>query len=355
MSQDHHQLVYIPASENSEAAPVNTGNQGSSTWTWILIVIAIIVIIVGVVLIIWWATSGGDDNGSDSGTLAITGVDFVTNTSTSITGTWTRVGSPDDIVTMYVNPSGEEMKFDKNGSPLGNYSTSGRIVSPGTTATVTNLTPNATYDAILVVTNPNVSCFNGSHHQSGITPSPPLAPGTKFNIASSAQKGQITYTPSSVSGQPPDVTYKLNVNNPNNSLFFQDSNGFICATTQSELLTTDSECADNSFVLNAGTLSTGTTSTGTTNLTFIRKSDLTDTTSAFAQWTFNNGQEWCVNSNTATPRCMLYTVSSPVLLTPANGTTTTNGTTTIEPIESDQNIFVTTGSGSMWNNTKFTN
>lgn len=344
-----HQVVYLDDSGNPEPVPVDLNNQGSSMWTWILIIIAIVVIIVGVVLIIWWATSGGsDDNNTDTGTLAIVGSEFVTNSSTTITSTWTRVGDVGDVVTMFVNPSGQEMKFDKNGSALGSYFTSGPIVSPGTTATVVNLKSNVTYDAILIVTNPKVSGFNGSHHASGIVPSSPIVPGTKFTISSSAQGGQISYTPSSstvVPTPPPLVSYKLNTSNPNNSLFYRDPNGYICATSQSELLTTTSECADTSFVLYSQELLG---STGNTNLAMIRKSDLSDITTA--QWKYNTGNEWCINSDSSTQRCMLYDPSF-VALIPANGSTTTLDT--IQPIDTDQPIFITSGTGSRWKNQPF--
>lgn len=331
--------------QNYSAEPESSG---TSSLVWVIIVVVVIIVIVGIILLIWWATRTSD-NGTDTGPLAITGSNFRVLSSTSIGATWTRVGSDKDIVTMYVNPSGEEMKFDSTGQPLGSYSTSGSVASPGTTATVTNLTPNASYDAVLIVTNPDVTGFNGSHHESGITTSTTLPPGAKFNITAAAQSGHIHYdinTPPTAS----TVSYSLANATTNDSLFMRDSDGYICATTLSEPLTPDSKCADGSSVLYAST------STGTSDLSIALKSSLATAELNNARWSYNaNGDnKWCLTDPGSTSRCMLYSVNSPILLTPAT-TTTTSVTAAVNPlvedISTDQPIFVTTG-GSKWTNTQ---
>ena len=325
-------------------------------------------------MLIWWGTSGSGTDGGDTGPLSITGSEFKAISATSIQATWSAVGNANDIVTLYVNPTGKEMKFNPNGTPVGSYSISGPVSGNTRSATVTGLKTRATYSAVLIVTNPNVAGFNGHHHESGITVSPPLTSGNKFFIQAAGQSGSITYSP--VPG-PNTVTYSSGTLNMNQSLLHRDKNGFICATTQTEPLTQDSLCEDGSYVLYADS------SVGTANLSIKRKQDLTTEETGNAQWVYNStgDNNWCLQgvatSGVATSRCMLFSVESPVSLITSSGTVpiTTGGTTTfatngsstfvtldntvvasdgtVTPIQTAQPVFVTDGKGSRWTNTVF--
>ena len=376
-----NQLYSTDSSYSGVSSGTTTTTKGTDTGSWILGIVIAVLVIIGIIVIIWWATSGSGTSNGDTGPLSISGSDFKAVSATSIQATWTAVGNATDVVTLYVNPTGEEMKFNANGSPVGSYSTSGpvsgntRSASGNTgSATVSGLKSRSTYDAILIVTNPDVSGFNGHHHESGITVSPPLTPGNKFFIQAAGQSGSITYSP--VPG-PNTVTYSGGTLNMNQSLLHRDKNGFICATTQTEPLTANSLCEDGSYVLYADS------STGTANLSIKQKQNLTREEMGNAQWVYNStgDNNWCLQgvptSGVATTRCMLFSIESPVSLLTSSGTVpvTTGGTTTfstiggssfvtvdnstvssdgtVTPIQTAQPVFVTEGAGSKWTNNVF--
>ncbi len=355
---EQHYVVVDPATgQETEVADPNKSK--TSWWAWGLIFVAVAAIIGFLIWYIIWSTRT-DNTGATDAALSITGPQFSVLSETSIGATWSGVGDSNDVVTLFVNPTGQDMNFSKSGQPLGNYSQSLPISTPGTSASVGGLTPGATYDARLVVTNskiPNES--NAKPHQSGLTAS---SPSDRFTIQASGQKGQIRYHPAANS--PSVVTYTLNNSNPNGSLFHHDTDGFICATNQIQPLTSTSLCEDGSFVLFSKPSITG---LATTELGIIQKSQLstTDQTTR-AKWQFNNGdQKWCLIGTTN--QCMTYDPNSttiplnittnangvPISLIPANGTTagfvTTNGTTATGFVTTTNGTVVVAGAATTTN------
>ena len=316
---------------------------GTSPWVKLLVIgIALVVIFLFVFFLIRWATSGdfSNDTSIDIDALLINGVNIGLASDTAIQATWTSVGDPGDVVTLYVNQSGDEMKFSRSGRPLGSYKTSTSISVPIRTAIIDGLVTNASYDAVLVVTNPKFpNPSNANQHESGLTPSSHLAHGTKFTVQASNQKGQINYQPFPT---PTMVSYTLGSTNPNQSLFHHDADGFICATTQTEPLTATSGCDNGSYVLYSTPGAAG-GAARTNNLSIIQKSQLTTAAElATAKWQYNanNNNEWCLTNGAG---CMLYDINSPPMPDP---------TTSFLPLTpGNQPIFVAPN-GSKWDNNR---
>jgi hypothetical protein len=368
--QDYNQMQYDDNNFNAAVIDPDVANMsessGTSMWVWVIIVIVVIVVIAGVIAIIWWATRKGPSSPNGPGPLSITGTDFTAVGANSIRATWTSVGDENDLVTLFVNPTGKEMKFDRDGNPLGNYRSSGAVSTPGTSATVGQLNSGVSYDAVLIVTNPNVGGANKAHSESAITPIATIPPGAKFNISASGQTGHIHYNRPS----PNQVSYSLQAASVNDSLFMRDSDGFICATNLISPTTATTMCGDNQAVLYASTTS------GTSTLNIGIKSSLDSTQLSQARWVYNStgDNKWCLTGN---GRCMDYSVNNPVLLQPVDsngngftplnpvGSGTTNGFTTLNPVGSgitpvtssvedttkNQVIFVSP-EGSKWVNTQ---
>lgn len=332
--------------QGSEGDATKPKSTGLATGWIVLIVIVAILVLVGIILAIYFATrstSTAQRNVPPLGPVAITGVTIRTVGSNMIQATWTSVSNEFDVVTLYVVPAGTGLSFNEKGVPIGNPRTSGPVAAPATTATVTGLLPAVSYDATLIVTNPRATGILAQSTENGLTITGPVPLGPKFTIGSSGQCGAIGYGSTG-----PDanlintVYYQLGVNNPNQSLFHRDPRGYICATTQGQSLTADSECADNSSVL----YDTGVAGNATLNIG--RLVDLDPLTLPQARWTYDaaGDNRWCTASN----RCIQYNVNSPTttILGPADA----NGAQEILAIT--QPLFVSTGATTKWTNTNFT-
>lgn len=345
---------------------------GTPWWAWLLIAIAVAAVIGFLIWFIIWATST-DNPAADNDALRITGVEYKVLSSTSIGATWIGVGDPNDIVTLYVNPSGQDgMKFSREGIPLGQYTVGGPVPGSSLAVVASGLQIETTYDAVLVVTNDNLpDIAHAGSIESGLHTTSHAEHGAKFQVIAMNQGGSINYNLTPPNGIPPVVSYNRSTSNPNNSLFHHDNEGFICATTQGQSVVADTPCADGSSVLYSGAPNLGVAAvTGIatqSQLRIAQKSTLTTEQLANARWAYNGkgDNEWClVNGN----GCMTYDVESPdiVLIAPATGTTilaTTpaDGTTVVVATDStfdtvnpagNQAIFVSS-TGSKWRNEKF--
>ena len=347
---------------------VKTESTTTPWWGWLLIIIAVLAVIGFTIWYIVWSTSTSNPAAQNSA-LSITGVDFKI-AQTSMTATWLAVGDPNDRVTLFVAPSGQDsLKFGKDGTPAGNYIQAGPVAGSANTVTATGLQINTTYDAVLVVTNPNLpGAANVGNIESGLHTSGHSEHGPKFQIVAMNQGGSVVYDINTPEGIGPIVSYNRTTNSNLNSLFHHDNNGFICATTPGQALTADTPCADGSAVLYSGTPNLGTASVtaiaSQSQLRMKTKSQLSETEAANARWQYNaaGDNRWClINGN----GCMNYNVTSPeivyttnadgttsfVTLTPANGNTvtlaatSTNGNGTNNPFVpettgTNQAIFV---------------
>jgi len=315
------------------------GQGGSDGLFWGITIVVILVVVALIILIVWWATRNvTEDNDS---ALAITGVDFSSLSSTSITATWTAVGNKDDVVVLYVKETGKDQwRFDRNGTPLGVYKNSGKIFQPNNSATVVGLKPNTNYDAKLIVTNPNVTGHNASQSKSGINTATKVKIGGKFYIKANGQPGQISRDKDM---NPTQVYYTNGGIDASTSLFRCDPDGFLCGTIPGEPLTENTPCGPNNFVL----YSDGTTNTAT--LSTKRKSELTDEETENAKWEYNEtgDNEWCIKgdgvSGLATRRCMRK--SDLVLLNPEDENANDDTTRVLK-----YPIYVGTTSPTGWTN-----
>jgi hypothetical protein len=330
-------------------------SRGTSVWSWLLVVIAVLVVIGFIIWYIIWSTKT-NNSGGISTALTITGVQFSVVNDTTIQATWATVGDPADVVIMYANPTGQTMKFDKSGNPLGSYSKSTPVATPNTSASIGGLTSGSTYDAVLVVTNSNFpgQCNTGQH-QSGLVLSPRGTVPIRFSIQAAGQGGQIRYYPST--SNPSVVAYTLNDATVAGTLFHQDSDGYICATNQSQTLTASTSCDNGSYVLYSKP-----TTNGTNELGIIQKSQLATSALPTAKWQYNAGgkNEWCLFGSS---QCMTYDPKSPTIsvntgtstttTTAAGTTTTTTNTNNFVPLITNQKVTVTS-QGTRWNNQNYT-
>jgi len=328
----YQQQVEIPAS------------RGQSFWSWFLVVWIVIIVIGVLIWFIIWSTRT-NNNGTNSNALNITGSRFTATSDTSITATWISVGDPADIVTLYVNPTGQPMTFTPAGQPQGTYRSSTPVNSSSKSATVGGLTTGATYDARLVVTNPNLpGQSNTSPHQSGIVVTAPLVVPTKFSMQASGQQGQISYYPSSA-----PTTAVYNLAGSTNFLFHQDPDGYICTAGAAQTLAANSPCGDNSYVLYSKASTSG---LATGEVGIIQKSQLTTSAQQdSAKWRYNNtgNNEWCLASSTT--QCMTYDPNSAKFaVNPANGAIGATGANVV----TGQTVTITP-QGTRWVNQSFSN
>jgi len=300
-------------------------------WVWLIVGI-IFLALIGVV--IWLAVTRNNDECNTTTTPARdaaadivatnsvlnVNIEGISSTSIRATWTWTASAAADDQAVLYVFPAGDNVQFDENGVPLTPVPNSGTVRNPGISALVSQLTPNANYNAKLVITNPNRVGVIGTYDQTGITLTAPITLGPKFQIVASGQCGEISYRDTDDDGFPDQIFYTLGGTNPNDSLFHRDTDGFICATTQSETVIAETPCDDGSSIL----YDTG--NAGTTSLSIIRKSDFADLglSEENARWEYNTAEnKWCNRSGT---RCILYNVGAAPTVTlndPDNPTTST--------------------------------
>ncbi len=343
--------VYNSPEENSwvvsNQGEVDTrvpASRGTSVWSWLLVVIAVLVVVGFIIWYIIWSTKT-NNTGGISTALTITGVQFSVINATTIQSTWTKVGDSGDIVIMYANPTGQTMKFDKSGNPLGTYSKSEPVATPNTSASIGGLTSGSTYDAVLVVTNSKYpgQCNTGQH-QSGLVLSTRGNVPVRFSIQAAGQGGQIRYYPAAMN--PSVVAYTLNDASVAGTLFHQDSDGYICTTNQTQQLTTSTKCDDGSYVLYSKP-----STNGTNELGIIQKSQLATSSLTNAKWQYNGSgkNEWCLLGSS---QCMTYDPKSPTISVNA-GTTTTTTTTNSVPLITNQKVTVTT-QGTRWNNQNYT-
>jgi hypothetical protein len=330
------QQWYVP--QNGASGTVTT-KTGTSVWSWVLLVVATLIVIGFVIWYIFWTTKTNNNSGIYPSALNITGTKIVVLSDTSIRATWTSVGDAADKVILYVNPTGSTMKFDSSGKPLSNYKSSPVVTSPTTNATVTGLVSGGTYDAVLVVTNPNYpNNANTSHHQSGLVLVSRGSVPNRFSISASGQGGQIRYssssTPTNPITGPNQVFYTLNDSTVPGTLFHQDSDGYICATTQNKPLLPTDLCTDNSYVL----YSTSSNQLGIAQMQQLKDSGIPLSN---AKWQYNAGgqNEWCL-IGTGTNRCMTYDLK--------NSPQVTSTTSTTPPITNQ--VITVSNQGTSWTN-----
>lgn len=281
-----------------------TKKPGMGAWGWVLIVAAIIVVIVTIILLIYFLTRPKTVTKSTEQNLTIQDIQGVTIKAvgaTSIVATWTAIPNESDVVTLYAVPSGQTLAFNGK-TPIGNPPSSGPVVAPQRTATITGLVPGASYDTTLVLTNPNVPGILAQVQNNGISLSAGMALAPKFSISSAGQCGSVTYgstgTNTNLINQ---VFYQLGVTNPNSSLFHLDPQGFLCVTSQASILTSTTVCPTTSTVL----FDDSTAGTGPLGIKLM--SDLTADQISRAHWIYSDStNQWCTANN----RCIQYNVNS---------------------------------------------
>ena len=298
--------------------------KSSSGWHWFLIILLVLAIAAAVVFLILWLTKSEDKK-----ELSISGVNFKVSSSTSITATWTTTGNDKDEVTLYASPTGSSLDFDPTGKPvltpvltITPVFNSSTVPASQKTVTVTGLATNTTYDAVLIVTNPDIkddygtSKFESGLHTSTVIPN-------KFFIQSTAG-GYIAYTPKTGPMTVGYETSKLNVNH----VLFHYQDGTLCTTTQ---IGTPS-CGDNSYVLY----------NDSNKLGIKQQSSIDSAEKPKALWDFDaTTSRWCVRGDTSL--CM----TAPI--TPVGTSVTFATLGAVTPL----NPITLGTSGTKWKNIEF--
>ena len=333
-----HELKERPKYTNE--LPYEPEKKGNNALTWILFVIIIIVAVGLFVWTFWWGGTKGDDNPPRK-ELTITGVDFKVLNSTSIGATWVSVGDKNDIVTLYVNPTGQTMRFDKDGNPLGSYSRSAAIDYTQTSAVVNGLQPKTSYDAVAVVTNTKISGSKVSHVETGITTNPPVDLNDKFFIHANGQPGHISYNGGGTT-IPTNVFYCPDTC-VSQSLFHQDKDGFICAISPGSQINDNTLCSDNSSVLYDPFMAGENDNLvdGSYVLSIKQKKDIPADKLSSAKWIYNIIEnEWCLTdtglTTVATKRCMSFNPNNSNI-----------------PSSEDNKYIYVSPSGSKWTNRSY--
>lgn len=137
-----------PIYYHSPVMPVAT----TFAWPWIIVIIILILVIIA--LVIWLIVRHSDNNdNNDFNRLVTIQGGAIRSSSSSITGSWKNLSNETDTVTLYVSTSSPV--FGSNGvvictspgcSPPASATGSNNQVS------ISNLTPNTTYNAVLVAT-----------------------------------------------------------------------------------------------------------------------------------------------------------------------------------------------------------
>lgn len=230
--------------------PQKSGGMG---WVWALLIF--LVLVAAIVFLVLWLYERGKSKDEEG--LNITGAEFTTPTQTTIQASWTSVGNDDDVVTLYVYPSGNPtLNFNPNGSPksggaaiVQRTSTSSPNTTRTLSVTVPENTKNVVYGAALVVTNSNSPNLSKVERGDG------LSPGSEINKAflirkSGQSTGEIVYTlPTDTTVNTGTVEYNWTESTSiDNILFHHDPDGYICSVmpSQSGVIDVDSttKCSD---------------------------------------------------------------------------------------------------------------
>ena len=128
----------------------------SSSWIWVIVIILLILVII--VLVIWLIvrhTQNDNNNNNNNGRLVTLQGAGIRSSSGSITGFWGNLSNETDTVTLYV--STKPIVFGNNGLVVCNQGTCQQASGTGSTnsVTISNLTINTTYNAVLVATGTN--------------------------------------------------------------------------------------------------------------------------------------------------------------------------------------------------------
>lgn len=294
-----------------------------SGWGWFWGILAFLAIAAAVVFLILWLTKDVDEKELD-----ITGVQFKTNSSTSVTATWTSVNNDKDQVTMYVYPSGESINFTGNGTPI-LIPLDSKIAGPVNgnttkTLTATGLTANVTYLATLIVSNPDIARYHKSVTSPALVPGGGTVTGGAIQINANGQSGETAY-------ELPELLTLDDTNNGtigynstgkstlNNNHFFLDSDGLLCtvSTSLTSVVNTNPtlKCGEigGSFVA----YDPGSSGPGA-NQVALKQYQSSDTTNSNAKWKYDpTTQKLCLDSSSS--RCWKFrtsTTSSESALTP---------------------------------------
>ena len=127
----------------------------SSSWIWVIVIIILIIVIIALVI---WLIVRHTQNDNNGRLVTIQGAG-IRSSSSSITGLWGVLTDETDTVTLYV--STKPIVFGDNGVVVCNSGTCQQASGTGSTnsVTITNLTINTTYNAVLVATNSNTTSY----------------------------------------------------------------------------------------------------------------------------------------------------------------------------------------------------
>lgn len=160
--------------------PTSTYVEPQTSWIWVIIVIILIIVIIA--LVIWLIVRHTqNDNGSFNRLVTLQG-GAIRSSAGSITGKWGILSSETDTVTLYV--STKPIVFGANGLVICNQGTCQHASGTGSTnsVTITNLTVNTTYNAVLVATNKDTTSYAIYGPQKVFTQETAQLANTLFNI-----------------------------------------------------------------------------------------------------------------------------------------------------------------------------
>jgi len=186
------------------------------------VIIIILLLAAAITFLLLWLNNKNNKN-TEKKDLAIEGVKFTLQTDTSVTATWTNIGSSDDIVTLYASPDPINMGAD--GKPEGtNVSISNSVNGNAKSVTLSNLKKDTKYYLDLVVTNTK---FTGMNPTPGIIFTSITVPTTSFLIEEIHTKGGISLDLKDTT----KVTYDVGANKTDtNDLWSYDTTKFTIST-----------------------------------------------------------------------------------------------------------------------------
>lgn len=276
---------------------------------------------------------------------------------------------------MYIQKTGNPINFNSSGQPTNTSAvvTSTETVNGNTTKTLTastNIQQNVTYEAILIVTNPDFSGYHNSVTSKALIPG---ASGNKngvFHIQAAGQSGEIVYdivppTANNQSGQPdpgllpvfvPTVGYNFSgKTTANDNLFHHDPDDLVCTVmlSQSGSVNIDpgTKCGalgDNTYILyDPSLVPTSGVASGSGTLG-IKKYSEAEIKNPAAKWTYDqNKNTICLKDYPN--RCMTLPSTTFVNTIPVNTTTFVNTTpVNTTPVNTTTPITLTSP-GTSWN------
>lgn len=292
-------MSYSDGTQYMEIPDMTEAKSGGLGWLWGLLIF--IILVVAIVFLVLWLT----ERSKTEKELSITGAQFSLTSNNSMQASWSAVGNPDDIVTLYVFKTGTPVKFNSDGTPSATaIATSGPINGNTTKTAVASptLTSGQAYTGYLIVTNAN---FPKTHGTPVVSPAlvPNSQPSGAFNISATGQPGEIVYDITTVPTKP-TVGYNFsNFISLDNNLLHHDPNGLLCTVLLPlhAAVTSTTTCAN----VGGAYLLYDPTPTSSTNQLGIEPYPQSTPTTPYdptkdttAQWTFDTSKNtWCLTAN----------------------------------------------------------